>query len=174
MKTHLQSAVLAAVLVIFLFTPGCASLDQNPRSARPGRGYVDLYTDPKVGVWWKVDVYDSRGNAYRQYTAELKAPALGILRLEAKPGRYQARISFVNAAVEAPAEVEVEVSEGAVTPIRVTGEAGGESFVRMAEDRLRWERSRTTDYAQTVWRITATTQAPVPYAPKESIAYWKQ
>lgn len=157
---------------LMLMASGCAGPDVNPASARTGRGYVDLYSQPKADVWWKVDVFDKRGQAYREYTAQFHSAEANIFRIEARPGSYQARISVVNSAVEAPAEVEVQVREGMITPIRVTGVVAGESSFRVKEDRLRWEASRVREYPQRVWKISASAQPPVPYAPKEDMKYW--
>ena len=103
---------------------GCASPDVNPKLARADRGYVDLFTDPKSDVWWKVDVYDTQNQNFKEFTAEFKAPGHDIFRVEAKPGRHRALISFVNQAVEAPAEGEVEVVAGMITPVNVSVQKG--------------------------------------------------
>jgi hypothetical protein len=163
---------------LFLLLAGCAAPDVNPPSARIGRGYVDLYTQPKDDVWWKVDVFDTRKEGYQEIAAEFKAPGQSILRLQARPGRYKARISFVNQGVEAPAEVEVEVREGMVTPVEVKLEKGGSSYVRVVQDRARSGfrtagANRVTDYSQPLWQLSATAQPAVPYLPKQSTAYWK-
>ena len=117
------------------FVCGCATPDVNPPTARTGRGYVDLYTMPKSEVWWKVDVFDPGRQGYKEFTAQFKAPGEGIFRVEARPGRHKARISFVNQAIEAPAEIEVEVREGMITPVKVTLEQGDSTYVRIVEDR---------------------------------------
>jgi hypothetical protein len=153
---------------------GCASRDVNPQATRAGRGYVDFYTVPKTDAWWKVDVFDPQRQDYKEVTAQFKAPAEGIFRVEARPGRRKARISFVNQAIEAPAEVEAEVREGMITPIQVTLKEGDSTFVRVVEDRARnVYRNKAVDYEQQRWRISAVAQSPVPYTPKEKTAYWK-
>src|ERR1019366_2787151 len=93
---------------------GCATPDVDPTAARAGRGCVDLYIVPKTEAWWKVDVFDPKRQGYKEFTAQFKAPGEDILRVEARPGSHKARISFVNQAIEAPAEVEVEVREGMI------------------------------------------------------------
>jgi hypothetical protein len=153
---------------------GCATPDVDPTAARAGRGYVDLYTVPKTEAWWKVDVFDPGRQGYKEFTAQFKAPGEGILRVEARPGSHKARISFVNQAIEAPAEVEVEVREGMITPIKVTLEQGDTSYVRAVDDRARdIHRNKVTDYQQQRWKISAAAQPPVPYTPKGQTAYWK-
>ncbi len=157
---------------------GCAGPDVNPRAPRPGRGYVDLYTQPKTDAWWKVDVFDARIEGYKEFTAEFKTPGQDIFRVSARPGPHKARISFVNQAVEAPAEIEVEVRDGMITPVQVKIEKGDTSFVRDVDDRVRagfrnGGRNQVTDYRQQRWMISAKVQPPVPYTPKQSTAYWK-
>jgi hypothetical protein len=156
------------------FACGCATSDVDPAAARAGRGYVDLYTVPKTDAWWKVDVFDPRRQGYKEFTAQFKAPAEDILRVQAKPGSHKARISFVNQAIEAPAEVEVEVREGMITPIKVTLEKGDTTYVRSVDDRARdIHRNKVSDYQQQRWKISAAAQPPVSYTPKSQTAYWK-
>jgi hypothetical protein len=161
-----------------LLMSGCANPDVNPQTPRPGRGYVDLYTQPKTDVWWKLDVFDSRTAGYKELAAQFKAPEQAIFRVEARPGPFKARIGFVNHAVEAPSDIEVEVRQGMITPIQVKLDEGGTSYVRITDDRGRSGfrnagRNRVTDYEQQRWKISATAQPLVPYTPKENTAYWK-
>jgi hypothetical protein len=170
--------LLGATGTVLLLAIGCASPDVNPHAPRPCRGYVDLFTQPKEDVWWKVDVFDSRKEGYKEFTAQFKAPGQAIFRIEARPGLHKGRISFVNQAVEAPAEVEVEVREGMITPVEVKVTKAGSSYVRTVEDRARSGfntagRNKVTDYPQQLWQISATALPPVPYTPKENTAYWK-
>jgi hypothetical protein len=163
---------------MLLLASGCAGPDVNPYAPRPGKGYVDLFTQPKTDVWWKVDVFDSRIQGYKEFTAQFKAPEQAIFRVEARPGPHKARISFVNQAVEAPAEVEVEVREGMITPVEVKLDKGDSSYVRVVDDRARAGfrtagRNQVTDYSQQRWRISATAQPPRSYTPKGNAAYWK-
>ena len=167
--------VLSGVL---LLGNGCASPDVNPQAPKPGRGYVDFLTQPKEDVWWKVDVFDSRKQDYKEFTTEFKAPGEGILRVEARPGPHKGRISFVNQAIEAPAEVEVEVREGMITPVEVKLSRGGSSYVRTVEDRARSGfnnagRNEVTDSPQQLWQISAKALPPIPYMPKQNTGYWK-
>jgi len=153
---------------------GCATPDVDPTAARAGRGYVDLYTVPKTAAWWKVDVFDPKRQGYKEFTAQFKAPGEDILRVEARPGSHKARISFVNEAIEAPAEVEVEVREGMITPVKVTIETGDSTYVRVVDDRAKdIHRNKVTDYQQQRWKISAAALPPVPYTPKSQMGYWK-
>ena len=80
----------------------------------------------------------------------------------------------MNQAIEAPAEVEVEVREGMITPVKVTVEQGDTTYVRVVDDRARdVHRNKVTDSQQQRWKISAAAQPPVPYTPKGQMAYWK-
>jgi hypothetical protein len=171
----LRSVKRGACAAALLFVAGgCATPDVNPAAAKAGRGYVDLYTVPKSAAWWKVDVFDPNRQSYKEFTAQFEAPADDIFRVQARPGRHKARISFVNQAIEAPAEIEVEVGEGMITPVKVTLEQGDKTYVRVVEDRAKVHyRNKVSDYSQTRVRISAEAQSPVPYTAKQNTAYWK-
>jgi hypothetical protein len=178
MKRWWSLMPLTTVGAALLFGNGCASPDVNPQVSRSGRGYVDFFTQPKQDVWWKVDVFDARDQGYKEFTAQFEAPSQGILRVEARPGSHKGRISFVNQAIEAPAEIEVEVREGMITPVEVKVTKGGSSYVRTVEDRARSGfnaagRNKVTDSPQELWKISARALPPVLYSPKESVTYGK-
>ncbi len=178
MKLQATLFPLTALCGLWMFACGCASRDVNPHVPRSDRGYVDLYTVPKEDVWWKVDVFDPQNQNYKEFTAQFKSPTDGIFRVEARPGKHKALISFVNHAVEAPAEGEVEVVAGMITPVQVTLEKGDTAYVRSVEDRARSGfatagRNDVTDYHQTRWKISSRALAPIPYAPKKDMQYWK-
>jgi hypothetical protein len=172
----IQHIAVARWLPVLLlgFASGCATPDVNPPAARVGRGYVDLYTVPKTEAWWKVDVFDPGRQSYKEFTAQFKAPGEGVFRIEARPGRHKARISFVNQAIEAPAEVEVEVREEMITPVQVTISQGDNTYVRIVGDKARdIHRNKVTDYQQQRWQISAVAQPFIPYTAKQNTAYWK-
>jgi hypothetical protein len=158
---------------LLLATIGCKSTDINPGSCRPGRGYADLFTEPKEDVWWQVDVFDTQEQGYKEFTAQFETPQFSIFRVEARPGKHKARIELVNRIVESPVELEVDIREGMITPIRVTMTPAGTSEVRVREDRARWQRSRVRQYGEQMWKLSAKTEPPIPYAPKQSMTYWK-
>lgn len=158
---------------LLLFAAGCASTDVNPAAARAGRGYVDFYTQPRTESWWKVDVFQTATQTYKPFAAEFNGPAGGIYRVEAPPGRYKIRVSFVNRFVESPAGLEVEVQDGKVTPVEVTLANAGTGQRRVVEDRAGGSlRNKVTDQPDTIWRISATARPPVSYTPKAATSYW--
>jgi hypothetical protein len=178
MKAQRLLPAILNLALLALLAAGCASRDVNPAMARSDRGYVDLYTVPKSDVWWLVDVYDARDKTYKEFTAQFKTPEQSIFRVEAKPGRHKALISFVNRPVEAPAEGEVEVVAGMITPVRVTIEKGDASYVRTVDDRVRSGfstagRNSVVDSVEERVVITSKALPPIPYAPKAQMDYWK-
>ena len=169
-----QVPLLGVLATTILLVGGCATRDVNPQAARTGFGYVDFYTQPKTESWWKVEVFDAAKNSYRDFTADFKAPGQDIFRVEAPPGRYRARIAFVNRFIEAPAEVEVEVQAGLITSVPVTLETSGASNIRTVEDRAGGSlRKKVADNPETVWKISAAAKPALPYALKAQMSYWK-
>ena len=80
----------------------------------------------------------------------------------------------MNQAVEAPADVEVEVREGMITPVEVKLSPGDKTYVRVVDDRAKnIHRNKVTDYSQTRWQISAVAQPFIPYTAKQNTAYWK-
>jgi hypothetical protein len=153
---------------------GCASVDVDPKEPRSDRGYVDLFTEPKIDAWWQVEVFDPQRGSYREFTAQFNSPQFGIFRVAARPGLHKARIRFVNHALESPAEVEVDVKAGRITPIQVTIDEAGSTNVRVVDDRVHpTRRNPVTDYPQALWRIAAVALPPTPYRPKAETSYWK-
>ena len=178
MKPLAKTIPSFGLFALWMLICGCASRDVNPAVARTDRGYVDLFTVPKKDVWWKVDVFDTKDQTYKEFTAQFNSPGQAIFRVEAKPGRHKALISFVNHPVEAPAEGEVEVVAGMITPVEVKLEKGDTAYVRTVEDRARSGfatagRNAVSDTDQTRWKISSHALPPIPYAPKQDMNYWK-
>jgi hypothetical protein len=168
-----QKTLLRFLLGGLLLAAGCATTDVDPGTPQAGRGYVDLFTEPKANVWWNVSVFDARDDTFKPFVAQFNAPGLGIFRVAARPGQHRAKISFVNHAVEAPVEVEVDVKEGMITPVRVELEPGDSTYVRSREDRARWQSSRMFETSQAAWKISATPMPAIPYVRKEQTSYSK-
>ena len=169
-----QLLFLGGLATTILLGIGCATRDVNPPAARTGFGYVDFHTQPKTESWWKVEVFDATKQAYREFSAEFNAPGQDIFRVEARPGHYRARITFANRFIEAPAEVEVDVRAGMITPVPVALETAGTSNIHKVEDRAGGAlRNKVAYQPETVWKISATAKAALPYAPKAQMPYWK-
>jgi len=55
-----------------------------------------------------VDVFDPKRQGYKEFTAQFKAPVKAFSVSRRGPVAIRRAISFVNQAIEAPAELEVE------------------------------------------------------------------
>lgn len=152
---------------------GCASRPANPVAARPGRGYVDFRTDPADDLAWQVSQFDAGKQAWQQVFSSLTPPAGGVLRLSCPPGPYAFQVTFLNRVVVQPAQVQVEVVDGLVTPVVVTLTPAG----TMGVDQKQTTRLGTTvksTYGQrskyngdqsTAWQVEARAIPPITYHP---------
>jgi len=170
------SGSLAAPLVLagaLLFAAGCATPEANPPTSRPNSGYADFYADPALDAFWKVEEWDAQKSEFRVLYSEYKAPTHGVLRLEMSPGRHHLRIGVRNLATQGPVEVDVEIMDQKLTPVRVKMEVSGSTYVREVEDKLRrpGTRRKVTDSEQQVFKLTTETSAPQNYQPKDSVGY---
>jgi len=110
---------LLALAALALWVPGCATQNVNPPQARANTGYVDFHADPSVGLSWEVARFDDRTQSFKNVFSELEPPPDGVLRLAFAPGHYRLRVTFLNRIISQPAEVEVEVKDGKITPVQV-------------------------------------------------------
>ena len=118
-------AVLAAITLT-----GCLSSDVNPSHAHSHKGYVDFYNDSAVPLCWQIDRFDARAQDFRQIFWSVEPPANAILRLPFAPGSYRFGITILNRDTIGPAEIEVQVVDGKITPVHVTFTEKGTSEIR--------------------------------------------
>jgi hypothetical protein len=111
---------LLALAVTALWAAGCATQDANPPQPRSNTGYVDFHADPPDDLGWEVSRFEERSQTFQRVYSELKPPSGGVLRLAFAPGLHRLRITFLNRVIAAPVEIEVEVQDGKITPVRVT------------------------------------------------------
>jgi hypothetical protein len=169
---------LLALAALALWVPGCATQNVNPPQARANTGYVDFHADPSVGLSWEVARFDDRTQSFKNVFSELEPPPDGVLRLAFAPGHYRLRVTFLNRIISQPAEVEVEVKDGKITPVQVALIPDGTALVERREQRVgptvrgRY-RSNTqiSSDESTLYRISAGADAPMPYQAKERTAY---
>ena len=157
--------VLAGAL---LFAAGCATPESNPPTPRPNFGYADFYADPPLDGFWKVDERNAQRSEFRVLYSEYKAPTHGVLRLELSPGRHRLRLALLNLATEGPVEVELEIVDQKITPVRVNLGASGSTYVREVEDKARdsGRRRKATDSQHQVFKLTPEVGVPQNYLPK--------
>jgi hypothetical protein len=161
-----------------LFITGCASPNVNPPQARANTGYVDFHADSSEELNWQVARCDDRTGAFQHVFSELKPPQDGFLRLAFAPGPHRLQITFLNRVIVKPAEVEVEVQDGRITPVRVTLTAAGVSQVRTREENVggvgsrRYGRHAKIGADETArYDISAVADPPVAYQPKGRMPY---
>jgi len=157
---------------------GCATPDVNPSQARAHTGYVDFHADAANELYWQVERYDDRAQSFKTIYSELDPPAGGFLRLAFAPGHHRLRVTFLNHVITKPTEVEVEVQDGKVTPVRVALTAVGTAQVETREVNYggtakgRYGRRTRIGSDETIrYDLSATTSPPISYQPKERMSY---
>jgi hypothetical protein len=155
---------------------GCANPNVNPSQARANTGYVDFHADPPGDLYWEVSRIDDPQNP-KVLFSELAPPEGGVLRLAFPPGHYRLRITFLNRVVKTPAETDVDVRDGKITPVRVQLTDAGAASVQTitqgsgssARGRFRSSNRYGSD-SSVMYSLAATPEAPIDYQPKERIA----
>ena len=161
-----------------LFISGCASPNVNPPQARVNTGYVDFYADSSEELNWQVRRFDDRTGSFQHVFSELKPPQDGFLRLAFAPGSHRLQVTFLNRVIVKPVEVEVQVQDGRITPVRVTLTAAGVSLVRTREENVggvgsrRYGRHAKIGADETArYDLSAVAESPVAYQPKGQMPY---
>ena len=169
---------LLTLATLALFAAGCVSPNVNPPLARANTGYVDFHADYSAGLSWEVARFDERTRDFQRLFSEFEPPPGGVLRLAFPPGHYRLRVTFLNRVITQPAEVEVEVQDGNITPVRVTLTEAGVTFVQTktaspgATAYGRYgRRTKIASDESVMYRLSAVGDAPVAYQPKERMPY---
>ncbi len=149
---------------------GCGTPDINSGRARPDTGYIDFHAGLPGELCWEVSRQDVGAGKYRRVYSSLKPPAEGVLRLAFNPGVHRLRLTFLNRVVLAPAEVEVGVRDGEITPVRVT--LTDEAGVAVQTKEVAWgptargrygRRNTAGSEAAVLHRLVVTVDPPEPY-----------
>ena len=158
--------------------PGCATQNVNPPQARANTGYADFRADPAGELYWQVERFDDRAQGFKTVFSELEPPTGGFLRLAFAPGHHRLRVTFLNRVIAQPAEVEVEVQDGKITPVRVVLTSVGTTQVETREvsrgGTVRGHYGRRTKISSdetVMYGISAVADPPVPYQLKEKMSY---
>jgi hypothetical protein len=172
LKWQMVFACMAVVVV------GCASSDVNPRHASATMGYVDFYGKRASHLSWQVDRFDDNAHKFRRILSDWEAPPEGILRLEVAAGRHRLRITCLNLSTTGPAEIEVAVENGKITPVFVVMKKAGSSEVETEETNVgdtlygRYGRNTRISYeAEDMYRVSATADPPADYRVKAEMPY---
>ena len=174
MKHHNAAGSLQAFLIFGLLLGGCATGNVNPTKAKANTGYVDFHADSSSDLSWDVARFDERSQTFDSIFSELEPPQHGALRLAFPPGHCRLRVIFLNRVIAKPAEIDVEVQDGKITPVRVTLTAAGVSQVRTEQEsrggtaKGRYGRRIKVGSAETaMYSVSAVVDPPVAYRPKE-------
>src|SRR5262249_54928634 len=125
----LNAALVALAVAAF----GCASPNVNPPVPKAHTGYVDVFVSPPEALAWEVRMYGATTNKFKTLYFDVRPVEGGVLRLALPPGHHRLRVTCVNRVVFHPAEFEVEVQAGKITPLRVTLTEAGIALVRTKE-----------------------------------------
>lgn len=163
---------------IGLLVAGCASTNVNSPQARANMGYLDFHTDPAAELSWSVARFDDRTQSFKSVFSELEPPPGGVLRLAFVPGRHRLQVTFMNRVIAKPAEIEVEVQDGRITPVLVTLTEAGTTQVERKDKTLAntakghyGRRTKISSDEAVKYGVSAVADSPVPYQPKERMPY---
>jgi len=169
---------LLGLTVPLLIAAGCASSNINSPAPRANTGYVDLYSLSDTDLCWDVQVSRASGTDFKTVFLDVKPVEAGVLRLAFAPGHHTLRITILNRVITNPAQVNVEVENGRITPLAVTLTEAGSTMVISKETiiggspTLRGGRQTRVNSEETVrYDISAVPAAPVSYQPKEQMPY---
>ena len=164
--------------LLLLIAAGCASSNINSPAPRANTGYVDVYSLSDTDLCWNVQVSRASGGDFKTVFSDVKPPESGVLRLAFAPGHHTLRITFLNRVISKPAQVEVEVENGKITPVAVALTGAGATTVVSKQTiiggspSLRGGRQTRVNTDETVmYDISAVPAAPVSYQPKEQMPY---
>jgi hypothetical protein len=122
--------------------------------------------------------FDERAQAFQKVFSDLNPPPGGVLRLAFAPGHQRLRVTFLNRVISNPAEIEVEVQDGKITPVRVTLTATGTALVDRKTQNLGNRttggyglRTKIISDETVMYGVTAVADAPVAYQIKERMPY---
>jgi hypothetical protein len=178
MTTIIQRAAVTGLCLAWLNLTGCSTPNVNPPAPRAHTGYVDFYTDSDMDLSWEVKRADEGTGGLRTVFSEFKPVQGTILRLAAPPGNHRFQVWFTNLVTEGPQTVQVQVSDGKVTPVHVTLTPVGSTSV---ERKTYGFRGSAKGYARgtkivsgqsAVFQIDAIAENPQAYGPKEGMPYW--
>jgi len=178
MKKLAMSTWLPAIAALTLLATGCATSNVNPPEARANTGYVDFHAEAATDLCWEVTRFDERGQDFQRVFSAFDPPTVGILRRAFPPGRHRLRVTFLNRVITQPAEVELEIQDGRITPVRVSLTEAGTTMVESKEvnrgGTARGHHGRRTkiDSDETaMYRLSAAAAPAVAYQPKERMSY---
>jgi hypothetical protein len=180
-KQNRRRLCLAALAALGLAVAGCASPDVNPSQPRSNMGYADFYADASLELSWEVTAFDEHARDFRPLFWDTEPPKDGVLRLALTPGPHRLRIAFLNWVISSPAELEVVVENGRITPVRVTLTEAGTGLVLSKETSPGGtaygrfgRRTKIRSKEMAMYQLSAVAAPPVAYRPKADMPYAPQ
>jgi hypothetical protein len=179
-KTHSGRVanLIATLAAVAMLGFGCASPNVNPPRPKAHTGYVDFDLAVADELALEVREYRSGTNSFKTLYFDVRPVQNEPLRLALAPGRHRLRVTCVNRAINHPAEIEVEVDEGKITPLRLTLTDVGVVLVRTKELGTgstaygRYGRRTKIGSDETVlYDVSLAVEPPVAYQPKEHMDY---
>jgi hypothetical protein len=165
-----------ALLPLFAF--GCVSANVNPSAPRANTGYADFYSEMDAELCWDVRDAGTAGRNFKTMFSDVKPVEKDVLRLAFAPGHHHVRVTFLNRVIANPAETDIEIKNGKVTPVRVTLTEAGTTFVQSKEISRgntfygRAGRRTKINSDETVrYDLSAAAEASVSYRPRDEMPY---
>jgi len=173
MNKHWHNLIPLALVTVL--ASGCAS--SNAHKPEAIAGYVDFYTDANAGLAWDVREAPADGGDFEAVFSDVNPIGGNILRLPFAPGQHQLRVTLLNRVVTEPAEVDVTVESGKVTPVHIIlAEAGTTSVIskRTIMGGTGSRSGRQTDMRRdetTMYDLSAGADSPIPHRPEQQMTY---
>jgi hypothetical protein len=181
MKNLSLLTCLSALAAMCYFVSGCASADVNPQVPHAKTGYVDIYCAENAGIDWDVKRFSAPDKRYLSVFSELNPVDGGVLRLAFPPGPHKLRITVLNHVIKTPADIDAEVVDGKITPLRIAFNDVGDVVVQSSQTSIgasaagRYRRPVTlTSTEADMYDLSAIPSEPIAYLPKQRMSYWRQ
>ena len=172
----IRRLVVGFVALAWLFALGCASTNVNPSHPKAGTGYVDFYAEPAAELCWDIEQVDGAGG--KKLFSRFEPVRESTLRLAFRPGKYRLQVTFLNRVILEPAEVDIEVKDGMITPVQVKFSEAGTTMVEQKEVQVRGtaygrygRATKIRAEESKMFRIEAGAQPSRPYATREQMPY---
>ena len=173
----MKSFILCLLAASLALVAGCASPNVDPPKAKAGMGYVDFYCADADGLYWDITDTATKKKVFYDFNPFNES----ILRLAMKPGHYTLSINVMNHVVNQQGTVNVDVTDGKITPVTVTLVAAGTETVQTTSTLVggtyygRYGRAtRIVTTGTTSYDILAEDRPEVPYAPKAQMSYFSR